>query len=1047
MAGEKVWALHDFEAENPDEVSFKAGESIIVVEKDDAYGDGWWQGTNARGETGLFPFTYTTLDESQLHAMQTSASSGEAGATPQQASAKAGVMHSTMADIDNALTELQGDHRRGRKSSDGPGGSRASFASERTADMTNDDASEIFGNSEEYASRSAAARAALAVNAQRNLQSAQEQERAEEQRRRADAMKEFEEEEARQRDLLLQKEKERQAQAAAGTLDFSRDDKPKVAPIAGVAMSDESDSEDSVGDLDDFADKTHSPLFGNLATSVARKTSEKSEKPSGSNLKNILETAPEEEGQKPATPDPASQDPPTSSATDVAAAVADAAEPEIVPASSRGPVPTIPSVVAGTDNDGASNAAAAAGEGAPALEATTGTAIITSRSVSPVPLTQRKADASVDTKANDQRSIDESSRGRASLAEESVAGGTGTVGTAATSLAGGGPETPKSLGAPFSINLQSPSQSVSSGVKPAGDPTEWTVEQVVEWGRSKGWDENTVLNKFVEHEITGDVLLEMDVNILKEIDIIAFGKRFQVANAIKELRKSVPGAEQATSPLAIRQPGSPASLAPSTPFSPIDALMPPLQSPRAPGFGAGGANAAAAMGSTVDSQSINQRGVDSSYEGAALSGNRSRPASSIGEGVSSNGQAYSGAGGVAAWQAQQANQRSRVSSHNPSDGYGRESGLVEDDDDEPLAALAERQLGAKNRRSTRSNEDTLGALPASPRKRESAGSSNHSRGGGDRTSFFGIGQRSRKPPPKVMGGGLGANEDERHGKGTLSRLGFARSSRSIQSQATLHNDLKNNISLPTSSPSYDSHGDTARRNRLSTHSGASGGATETKHAREASIGSAGTGAQTSDWNASAAGVGPDSANSATVSEGPVMNRIRPVDLEGWMRKKGERYNSWKPRYLALKGSDLVILRDPQAEKIKGYVSMKGYKVIADENTNPGKYGFKILHETEKPHYFSSDDPILVREWMKGLMKATIGRDHSFPVISSYNNATMSLKEAQRMNPPPRPPSPTSRARTQRAKARQNTDQLTARDAAILMNLSSGQPTPMDRNGL
>lgn len=42
-ARERVYALHDFDAENPDEVSFKAGETVIVVEKDDAYGDGWWQ--------------------------------------------------------------------------------------------------------------------------------------------------------------------------------------------------------------------------------------------------------------------------------------------------------------------------------------------------------------------------------------------------------------------------------------------------------------------------------------------------------------------------------------------------------------------------------------------------------------------------------------------------------------------------------------------------------------------------------------------------------------------------------------------------------------------------------------------------------------------------------------------------------------------------------------------------------------------------------------------------------------------------------------------
>ncbi|EPQ26018.1 uncharacterized protein PFL1_06471 [Pseudozyma flocculosa PF-1] len=1043
MAGEKVWALHDFEAENPDEVSFKAGECIIVIEKDDAYGDGWWQGTNIRGESGLFPFTYTTLDQSQALVAQTGSSSAEPGTTPQQASNKPGVMHSTMADIDNALTELQSDRRRGRKSIDAPDGSRASFTSERTADMTNDDASEIYNpSSDDYASRSAAARAALAVNAQRDLQSAQEKERQNEQRRREEAMREFEKEEARQRDLLLEKERERQAQAAAGTLDFSRDDKPKVAPIAGVDMSDESDSEGSAGDLDDFGDKTHSPLFGNLASATAQKPSEDAGRAGGSSLKNVVEPLPEETPDEAAAAEDATAAPPASSpaAPAVAAAAADAAEPEIVPPSSAQPeaAPTpaaAPTATADADSSAGPVAAMTAGVGAVALGATAGTITITSRSTSPVPLAHRKADPSTDSKPTDQRSVDESSRGRGSLADESVAGGTGTVGTAATSLAGGGPETPKSTGVPFSTSVQSPSQSVTSGPRPA-DPTEWTVEQVVDWGRSKGWDENSVLSKFVEHEITGDVLLEMDVNILKEIDIIAFGKRFQVANAIKELRKMVPGAEQLATPAISGMPGSPGGLGvqSAAPFSPTDALMPP-QSPHAPAPGPTG------PGSWADSQSVKQRVADASYDSSALNGSHSRPASSIGEGVSSNGQAYTGAGGIAAWQAQQASQRSRVPSQNPSEGYSN-------DDDEPLAALAERQLGAKNRRSTRSNEDTLGALPASPRKRESAGSSSHSRGGGgDRTSFFGIGQRNRKPPPKVMAPGSVA-EDERHGKGTLSRLGFARSSRSIPSQAASNSDMKNAISLPTTSPNFDGNGDMARRSRMSAQSGTSTGTAEPKHGRAASVGSAGAGAQPNDWNAAAAGVGPGAANNAAAnSEGPVMARIRPVDLEGWMRKKGERYNSWKPRYLALKGSDLVILRDPQAEKIKGYVSMKGYKVIADENTNPGKYGFKILHETEKPHYFSSEDPILVREWMKGLMKATIGRDHSFPVISSYNNATMSLKEAQRMNPPPRPPSPTSRARTQRAKARQNTDQLTARDAAILMNLSGGQPTTPDATGL
>lgn len=41
--GVYVYALHDFYPENEDEVSFRTGERIEVIEKDDQYGDGWWQ--------------------------------------------------------------------------------------------------------------------------------------------------------------------------------------------------------------------------------------------------------------------------------------------------------------------------------------------------------------------------------------------------------------------------------------------------------------------------------------------------------------------------------------------------------------------------------------------------------------------------------------------------------------------------------------------------------------------------------------------------------------------------------------------------------------------------------------------------------------------------------------------------------------------------------------------------------------------------------------------------------------------------------------------
>lgn len=38
-----VYALHTFEAENEDELTFEAGERIIVLERDDQYSDGWFQ--------------------------------------------------------------------------------------------------------------------------------------------------------------------------------------------------------------------------------------------------------------------------------------------------------------------------------------------------------------------------------------------------------------------------------------------------------------------------------------------------------------------------------------------------------------------------------------------------------------------------------------------------------------------------------------------------------------------------------------------------------------------------------------------------------------------------------------------------------------------------------------------------------------------------------------------------------------------------------------------------------------------------------------------
>lgn len=167
----------------------------------------------------------------------------------------------------------------------------------------------------------------------------------------------------------------------------------------------------------------------------------------------------------------------------------------------------------------------------------------------------------------------------------------------------------------------------------------------------------------------------------------------------------------------------------------------------------------------------------------------------------------------------------------------------------------------------------------------------------------------------------------------------------------------------------------------------------------------------------------------------VLNRIGSIARQGWVKKRGERYNRWNNRYLILHGMDLIVLRDPGADKVKNLIPLHGYKVVSDESVNAVGYTFKIVHDTQRTHYFSFEDATAMRGWMKAIMKATIGRDFSQPVISSYSNVTISLEEAQRMRP--RPPSPTSRMRVQLENARYNPGQLTSKDAMVLTSLDKG----------
>jgi hypothetical protein len=82
--------------------------------------------------------------------------------------------------------------------------------------------------------------------------------------------------------------------------------------------------------------------------------------------------------------------------------------------------------------------------------------------------------------------------------------------------------------------------------------TEWSVQEVLDWLKRRGFDQDVcnkfigksnyyfLLNKsniiFLDNEITGEVLLKLDVDLLKsEIGIMAFGKRTQIMKSIADL--------------------------------------------------------------------------------------------------------------------------------------------------------------------------------------------------------------------------------------------------------------------------------------------------------------------------------------------------------------------------------------------------------------------------------------------------------------------------------------------------------------------------------
>ncbi|KAI6152418.1 hypothetical protein BKA82DRAFT_4111061 [Pisolithus tinctorius] len=884
---EYVYALHDFHPENDDEIAFRVGEPIEIVEKDEQYGDGWWQGRNLEGKIGLFPGNYTTPAEpisTQSSSLRpfpeesesTSLTGGELEskigvAVEGPSSAEGEVMKATMTDVQKAIEQL------GNNDNDRDGAGSFSFA--RVANGGNgwhrNARDKLAQEARKVVEEKAAAEAALRSAPPIDVELSDESEGEDDDRTCTSRM------------IILISLKKMKKNSRAGSLQRDR------------KRNDSTDTSSAILPPEDV------PIPKRDSTS----------------LKEIFGESGGLQRSPPLLPTPTSANVPGTQAPRPPSA-------NLVPLPAS---PTPSAQVTCTSNSARDGREILSGLPSPTL-----------------------------TAGSSHRNSAQPSKHNSALSIKSA-----------------------------TTTSQSQPQDMENEIKSAS-PT------VVDWLKSKGFGQD-VCDKFIEQEITGDVLLELDINLLKtEIGIVAFGKRMRIANAIAELHRS-PAAPIPENQVASSTPSLPHSqLAPSFAASMVNAqaAIPPSSvllgsNPITP-------NRMSSLSGTGISVrgSVDGNGIAAGIEKATLLGTTGDPSLNKHDEETVRGALSDG-------------EAARSSSRQHRRLFGRST-------ESSASAKDKRSSTNFQGRPMRASSDEASVVSRPSRAKRNVDVANK---GTERLSLFGA--TSRKPPPRITSTILDDNGSMEKGD-KPSSLGLSRLYRKSSGRLGGDDPFRKGKFSPDKTRFPSPTGETQPEKDR----GSKDSAALVKRSRTLST---------------AGATKPGTRAPTTLTPGKsVIEQIGEADHAGWMRKKGDHYNSWKLRYFIIKGPHLYILRTSSKTetKIKGYINVSGYKVVADENVDPGRYGFRIIHETDKTHSFSSDEQMVVREWMKAIMKATIGRDYTKPVVSSVNIPTIPLTVAQAMNPAPRPPSPTARDAIQKALRRENPNQLSTRDARVLMRLPS-----------
>lgn len=175
--------------------------------------------------------------------------------------------------------------------------------------------------------------------------------------------------------------------------------------------------------------------------------------------------------------------------------------------------------------------------------------------------------------------------------------------------------------------------------------------------------------------------------------------------------------------------------------------------------------------------------------------------------------------------------------------------------------------------------------------------------------------------------------------------------------------------------------------------------------------------------------------------------MKTADYSGWMKKKSNTLmTTWKPRLFILKGRRLAYYYSEDDEHEKGLIDISFHRVLPADNEKltglhatltgagstptmpsnttmttiadaqasndptavadsififklmPPRAGLSRAVNFTKPtvHYFALPNIKQGRLWMAALMKATIDRDDTQPIVTSYQQKTISLAKARAM---------------------------------------------------